>query len=789
MPKRSLALFVFLLTVFASIAQTNSLPPLPYYEQTQVLKKALELQSGIDEDTAAIRNYRPPFTSEQISEKVMEWAFLNSEVEIAGEGRYSMNQIHELGSRILAFSESIQPWWDDMESRKKTLSEIQSRLEEQIRIWNRTLDSLPDDCSKNVVEKATSVSGKLDQLRTELIDSLNQTLDRQTGIAEDYMTVQTKLKELELLNRNYYNQLKEVYYPFSAQKDTLQEALLNSANIQSPFKRTLTYLQGKKEAVYWHIAITLFFILLFFFIQYEVRHKKPEGTNTTSVQVIVTYPIAAAFSLGILMFLVLYPNRPQVFGEVFSFFAVVIMTGFFTRFFERKIFIPWLFLFLAYILNFGRIHFIDNELLDWWSGLITLGLILVQVWMLNRDKEFITKRYGRFGKRLELINPVIGTLTVIIFMLQLFGFYYLANYSVNVLVRTLVFAMILYIITLVFKGMVIFALNSRFFEWSRVIEAGNRNIQVKTSAWTNFAALLIWIWGFFRITGLTSSFRTETLEFINRNWEVGTATISLAQIFAFITVVFVTIILSTALKSILEIEILSRFNLKRGVPSAVAQMTRYFVLLIGFYLAIGAMGVNLNKLGFIAGALGVGIGFGLQNIVANFISGLILFLERPINKGDVVNVNVPGSVTGRTMGEVLEIGIRSSKVKTYDGAEVIVPNSEFVSREVVNYTLSDERRRVERIIPLEIGTDPNKVAEIIMEVYDAHEKVLKDPKAMVLFNGNEQGAMNFRLLFWIRDGILEVPSEILLEIHRRFAEAGIKIQKPAMDVELRKIKK
>jgi small-conductance mechanosensitive channel len=770
------------------LGQNDSIPP-AYYKQTEILAEALNVESRISSDTATIRKYVPPFTVGQLNERSVEWEFLLLEIQLVDEGGSSMTQIQELNARLVEFEEQVTPWWTNLENRKQKLSEIKAKLELEMPIWKRTHDSLPANSSGNILEKTNLVNDKLNALLLEVNDSLNITLDRQTMLAEEYGGLQTKQKELEMLNRNFYNVLKEVYYPFNSKADSLEVTGQTWSELPSPFRRTRQYLGKRKTAVYWHMAITVFFLLLFFFIRYEVKRKKPEGTNTTSVQMIVTYPVAAAISVSILMFLWLYPNRPEIFGEVISFLVVTLMTIFFTRFFERRIFIPWLLLYLAYLTNFFRIHFVDKEPLEWWLGLLGLGLILAQVWLVNRDKELIAKRYGRFGKRLNVANPIMGTLAAIIFILQLMGFYYLANYSVNVLLRISTFAMVLYIITLVLQGTVIFILNSRFFEWSRVVVAGSRSIQIKTKAWTNFGALVIWIWAFFRITGLTSSFRSETEEFINKSWELGTSTISLNQIFAFIIVIVVTILASSGLKNLLEIEILSRFNLKRGVPAAVAQMTRYFVLVIGFYLAIGAMGVNLNKLGFIAGALGVGIGFGLQNIVANFISGLILFLERPISKGDVVNVNVPGSITGRAMAEVLDIGIRSSKVKTYDGAEVIVPNSEFVSKEVVNFTLTDQRRRVERFIPLEIGTDPSKVIEIVQAAYKDEERILEDPEPLVLFVGYEQGAMNFRLLFWITDGILVVPSDLLLDVHKRFATEGVKVQKPAMDVELKERKK
>ncbi|MBW2237114.1 MAG: mechanosensitive ion channel, partial [Deltaproteobacteria bacterium] len=201
------------------------------------------------------------------------------------------------------------------------------------------------------------------------------------------------------------------------------------------------------------------------------------------------------------------------------------------------------------------------------------------------------------------------------------------------------------------------------------------------------------------------------------------------------------------------------------------------ILIFGLLLALGAAGVDLSRVTLLAGAFGVGIGFGLQNIVNNFVSGLILLFERPIQVGDTIEVQ-------GLMGEVRRIGPRSSTVRSFDGAEVIVPNGTLISDNVVNWTLSDRRRRV--ILPLTLarGSDPEQVLQILRDVADANETVLKDPGPLVRFCGYDDGALSFELRAWIprfEEGF-GVQTALWTDIERRFLAAGVEVPYPQRDV-------
>jgi small-conductance mechanosensitive channel len=180
-----------------------------------------------------------------------------------------------------------------------------------------------------------------------------------------------------------------------------------------------------------------------------------------------------------------------------------------------------------------------------------------------------------------------------------------------------------------------------------------------------------------------------------------------------------------------------------------------------------------------AGALGLGIGFGLQNVIANFVSGLILVFERPILPGDTVEVN-------NLMGTVKKIGVRSSKVSTFDGAEVVVPNTNLISNDLINWTLSNNIKRVEILIGTSYDSDPNQILELLTECANNYVNLIKDPPPVALFSDFGDSSLNFRLRFWVDFSIsLQAKSDVSVAIYNKFKEHNIEIPFPQQDVHIK----
>jgi small-conductance mechanosensitive channel len=199
-------------------------------------------------------------------------------------------------------------------------------------------------------------------------------------------------------------------------------------------------------------------------------------------------------------------------------------------------------------------------------------------------------------------------------------------------------------------------------------------------------------------------------------------------------------------------------------------------------LAISALGFEISKITIMLSALGVGIGFGLQGIVNNFVSGLILLFERPVRVGDIVVMNGNWS-------EIKKIGLRSTVLGSFDQAEVIIPNADIVNNQVTNWTLSNRRRRIDIKVGVAYGSDVPLVLETLMACAKATPKVAETPEPQVLFLSFGESSLDFELKIFVSDvGIsLDTISEIHQEIDRRFREAKIEIAFPQRDLHLRSV--
>ena len=204
---------------------------------------------------------------------------------------------------------------------------------------------------------------------------------------------------------------------------------------------------------------------------------------------------------------------------------------------------------------------------------------------------------------------------------------------------------------------------------------------------------------------------------------------------------------------------------------------------IGVLLAFAATGIAMDKFAIIVGALGVGIGFGLQNIVNNLVSGVILAIEKPMEIGDVIEL-------GTRVGTVKEIGFRSSKISTFDGSVIIVPNGDFISQQLINWTHSNNNyRRVEIIVGIKYGSNLEQVKKIIDTIIQEDSDIAKYPAPNILVNEFASNSVNIRVLFWTSDydKWVVLKSKIYQEIYEAFAENGIEIPFPQTDLHIKSI--
>ncbi len=308
----------------------------------------------------------------------------------------------------------------------------------------------------------------------------------------------------------------------------------------------------------------------------------------------------------------------------------------------------------------------------------------------------------------------------------------------------------------------------------RLVQAGVRLVHFLGAA--GWVVLSLWL--FDLLTPLTTLVR----RLLAASLHVGELSLSLGAALLFILTIWVSVLVGRALSALLEVDVLSRLDLPRGLPNVIGRLTRYTLIALGFFFALAALGVELTQLTIIGGALGVGIGFGLQNVVSNFVSGLILAFERPIREGDIIQLDT-------VQGEVRRIGFRASVIRTWEGAEVIVPNASLIAQDVVNWTLSDPQRRLTLAVGVAYGSDPARVAKLLLDAARATPGVLASPEPVALFTGFGESALTFELRFWTNDPdrVAILRSEVATEVNNALAAAGIEIPYPQRDLHLRTV--
>ena len=365
---------------------------------------------------------------------------------------------------------------------------------------------------------------------------------------------------------------------------------------------------------------------------------------------------------------------------------------------------------------------------------------------------------------------------------QLGGFSTLSFQLIDLSIKTVFVVLMILMVDRLVRGGIDYSLThqkSRRLQFIRLFGdslAVRLNHMLRAVLYSYGLLYLIQIWGG------SDNFSSTWLKLKDLGFVVAEIPLTIGTLIMVIVVMYLAVTLSWLLRSALDVEIVGPRYMDRGVRDSIKTLLHYMIISCGLLFTLGAAGIGLQNFAVIAGALSIGIGFGLQNIVNNFISGLILLFERPVKIGDRIDL-------GGERAVVRKIGLRSTVIETYNQAEIIVPNSQLISEKVTNLTLTNTTTRIVLSIGAAYGEDMDHVLAILREEAEKHSQVLKHPEPSPIFVGFGDSSLDFQLRVWLAnfDQSFVVKSELGVSIYKRFELEGITIPFPQRDLHINSV--
>lgn len=349
--------------------------------------------------------------------------------------------------------------------------------------------------------------------------------------------------------------------------------------------------------------------------------------------------------------------------------------------------------------------------------------------------ESVRARLVRWLIKALILFLLIGFLTVIL------GYTRLARLITPFVLYGSILALSLYAFVRVIIGAVAVILKSWPLRTLNVVSNHRGRMQRLAFRVLTWLAAIMWANRLLAYIGLSDHAISLAKTILDFKLERGSISVSIEDILAFGLTLWAAFLLSALIRLVLQEEVYPRRGVAHGLSYAYSRLIHYVILTLGFLSGLGVLGMDLTKVTVLAGALGVGIGFGLQEVVNNFVCGLILLFERPVHAGDIVEVS-------GVQGEVQRIGIRGSTIRTYQGADLVVPNSQFITATVTNWTLNDPLRRIDLPVVVNCTIAPEKVIALLESAARGNPRILQDPAPECLFVGYGENSVSFELRVW-----------------------------------------
>ena len=719
---------------------------------------------------------------------ILESALPETEMYIQNiQTNYQQNQqllnlrnLNIIKSILFNYSQQLKKWQEMLIGYTTEMMQINTKL--NLIIQDSTFTYLPHDTLiSNTYKKQllifTEKWGKADSSNKTILSKIE---NLQTRVANAYLTCTELSNETNYRIKNFSRQLalpEENPLWNSANKnnnDGFVVVLERSAKIAS---RILSfYLMNKRNTI---IIILLITLLLAFSTQAVAKKlaKNPLALVQEKAPTIAHYPILATLLIVGALSPFFSQEEPASFTLCIWLMVTALYTYLFTKNKTIQLNTEWWVMILFFILFSGFNLLIQTTQAERWIHLLLVGASLMLGLSLLRKHHQITIHAGFPVRVVILIFIGLNILSVIF---NVIGSFILAKYFAASAITGLLTARILYsLIDLVMETIWVYEAqyrNSLITDYKADLEALNKKLKTFITGFVG----IIWFIILSRNLNIYDIFFDGIADFLMKERILGSMHFSFYSILIFIGIIWISNVIAKSLQLIFgntaKSSSLNDTHSAKG--GSILLLARIGILALGIILAFVASGIPLDKLTIIIGALGVGIGFGLQNVVNNLVSGLILAFERPVRVGDTVEVS-------NRQGTVKEIGIRSTKIITAEGSEVIIPNGDLLSQHIINWTQNSAYRRVEIILGVGYQSSLREVEIIILGILNEHAQVQTRPTPLVLTHSFADSSVQIRTLFWTNhENWVATKSDILQAIHQRFQENNIQIPFPQQDIHI-----
>ena len=658
-----------------------------------------------------------------------------------------------------------------------SLEEQLARLDQLKKIWQATLQSAKQqETPPSVLQRVQSVVDSVERTRQAAESGRDHVLTLQSLLSEEEARVRTTLSSIEQLETRA---LKNIFVRDSRPIWSLETSLgtewekHSGESFSSQLETSTAFTKRLPFAFLIHALFIVLMAAALHWMRRRIRKIAEEKPDLQRALPILDLPVSTAFALSILLVPSIYVQAPRLILATMGAVTLIPAAVILRRLLERHSYPIINAIVIMYFVGQLRILAASLPVLARFIFLVqVLGAAVFLLWVLRswRVPAEATETHGRIWRTIRAIAKIGLILLPAAFLANIFGYVNLGNFLGIVFLRSVYIAAILYTAIRIIEGLIIIALQVPPLGSLRVISLHRPTLQRRTCRGLEFLAFLFWLDLLLSFFGLLTPLIATTEAALSANLAFGSLSITPGRILAFLITVWASFLVSKFLRFLLEEDVYHHLHLERGIPYAISTMLHYVILLLGFFVGLGALGIDLTKVTILAGAFSVGIGFGLQNVINNFVCGLILLFERPIKVDDVIEV-------GGKVGEVSRIGIRASVIRTADGSEVIVPNGSLISTQVTNWTFSDRKRAIEVSVNVTGGEDPQRVVELLKRTAASHPDVAKEPVPQVHVVNFSADAVTFQLRAWTDryQDLAQVRSDLSIAINDTLARENIAI--------------